>query len=148
MLIIIIVGASLSFGNRHLFRFLEAVGGEADISGNWQPDGMQSCSGGKFLTIADGRIGIVTEKAEQLEFNVVIVKVPQAPGPILILHPYKEPFSVEMLLHTDITDGKLTFIAAEWSETAINAFGDLFKEPDVPSLLSSLQRSQPYHRCP
>lgn len=126
--------------------------GEYDVRGKWRPASAADCSNGALLIVSDHQIDAVDQdsgKSVTLGFDIEIVKVPQADGPVLVLHPWHEPPGILMLLHTDLRGEEFRFVTAEWAEGVKVAYGERFNElMPLPQFVGNLQRGQPYSRCP
>jgi hypothetical protein len=148
LLLWVLVGGPL-LGGAIAVGYSRAASSDLDIRGVWRPATVKDCSGAQ-LFIEDTEISVASKAVERvpIDFDVVIFNAPHAVGPVLLLHPRKQPFNILMLVQTELADGELSFGEAVWSEPAIAAFGDALNSPPFTTLVENMKRGNPYRRCP
>jgi hypothetical protein len=129
----------------------DAAADRGDIRGSWRADTVPDCTSKRRLIITDNRIigkGPDGQEAS-MAFDVQIVKFSETSSPALILRVPGESPALTWVLTTDLNAGELRFVSIEWSELSRAMFGkQLDKLPSASVVLDTLQRRQPFHRCP
>jgi len=119
-----------------------------DIRGKWRPVQTASCDDGRYLEIGDSTLlGLPPQGGgEPAAFDIRIESDQQRPA--LDLHIPGDPGSEIIVLRADLSGGQLKFVSAEWSKETVAAFGSKVDAFPLAPVLNTLQRMQPYTRCP